>query len=170
MSSPLPIVLRKRKLNYCLLIVTTLASCSIETDCGGGNVSASLEDAKQRGFFVARLVPSKTTFTLPNGQSVTIKQAWLEKSWGRSCEQHKDVAYDYKQIIVAFRDSQGLMDTYGVGGSKEGSFGRYGDKAQITVSGDSVQTDYKAFVFSLEDSAPYHRRVVDSVYLKPVYQ
>jgi hypothetical protein len=114
MLDPLLTVFRIGALSCFLLAASIVASCSLETNCGGEEVSSSPDDAKQRGFLLAKLTPSKPRFTF--------QQMWLEKGWGRNCQQHRDVSYDYKQIILAFHEYEHL-NTYFELGMRGGSAG-----------------------------------------------
>lgn len=169
MLNPLLTVFRIRALSSFLLAASLLAACSLETNCGGEEVSSSPDDAKQRGFLLARLTPSKPRFTLPNGQLITFQQMWLEKGWGRNCQQHKDVSYDYKQIIIDFHEYEHLNTTFELG-MRGGSAGQHNGQAQIVVFEEVVRPSYKLLIYYRNQASSDGRQLVDSIYLKPSYR
>jgi len=124
--------------------------------------------AKQNGFLLTQLRPTRSTFVLPNGTSIQIAQVWLEQAWSYDCQQHKNVPREGRQILISFRDSPGLMRTYAFGAQKRGSYGSHGEITQIWVGDDTQDVPHKLFVFSLDPALKGATQVVDSLYLEPV--
>jgi hypothetical protein len=96
---------------YFLFCLTFLfSSCCFVIDKGGGGVSLSIKEAKERNVFVSEYIPPKNPFYINDSIVLNVKQAWLEHAWtfGGRCNEKTQVDNDETYQLIIISDAKSL--------------------------------------------------------------